>query len=182
MSYLRVVLFTANIQALFAGMAMSYYHQLSAPAAPITQAIPLQSYPPPPAGEQGYYGAPPPPTDQSWMVPPYPGPPAQGSAFEKTDYQPAADWAQDAHDPVAAREAMEHREEEEAWERARTTGVTAHLTGHGPGPRRDSGEGVRGYGMSSNNEEDEAWERARGEGVTAHFTGHNRPRRDGDVV
>ena len=74
----------------------------------------------------------------------------------------------------------EHREEEEAWERARNEGVTAHLTGHGPGPRRNSGE-VQGYAMR-NTEEDEAWERARAEGVTAHLTGHNKPRRDGDVV
>jgi len=125
------------------------------------------------------------------MVPPYPGPPPPGqggqSAFEKTDYQPAADWAQDGYappsgpPPAGSRGNTEHREEEEAWERARTEGVTAHLTGHGPGPRRDSGEAARGYGVS-NTEEDEAWERARSEGVTAHYTGHNKPRRDGDVV
>ena len=172
---------------------MSYYHQLASPAAPVSQSIPLQSYPPPPPpGQQGHWGGAPPSQEQSWMVPPYPGPPPPGQggagAFEKTDYQPAAEWAHDGYAPPAgappagARGDMEHREEEEAWERARTEGVTAHLTGHGPGPRtqRDSGE-VRGFAVH-NNEEDEAWERARGEGVTAHFTGHNRPRRDGDVV
>lgn len=180
-------------QIFFAGIALSYQHQLLSPPAPMNQSIPLQNYPPPPhqtQAQQGYWG-PPPSQQQNWMVPPYPGPPPPGQEpYEKSDYQPDAEWAQAGYAPPpgpppgASRSTNvdhgEHREEEEAWERARTEGVTAHLTGHGTAPRRNSGE-VQGY-ATRNVEEDEAWERARGEGVTAHLTGHNKPRRDGDVV
>ena len=121
------------------------------------------------------------------MVPPYPGPPAGGVQFEKSDYHPNAEWAQ--NDPFAneeyapppgspprqgrapaaeSTEALVNNHEEEAWQRAQSTGVTAHLTGHAPGPR--SNEQDDGY-IIPNNEEDEAWERARNEGVTAHLTG-----------
>lgn len=173
-------------------MALVYYHQLRTPPAPFSQSIPLQPYannPPPPQNWNGQGS-----NEQSWMVPPYPGPPPGSTpgAYEKGEFHPDAEWAQASYAPPPGPppaqagfggsrdvEHGQHRAEEEAWERARTQGVTAHLTGHAPAPdRRESEEGY----VVRNTEEDEAWERARGEGVTAHLTGHNKPRRDGDVV
>ena len=134
--------------------------------------------------QPGMYG-PPPDNRQSWMLPPYPGsstaPPP--SNFEKSDYQPEAEWAQGEsiayappsgppprnpfNDPSGS-----DRAEDEAWERARSEGVTAHLTGHAPSPFSDTSQGY-GYTIP-NKEEDEAWDRARIEGVTAHLTGAGR--------
>lgn len=78
----------------------------------------------------------------------------------------------------------ENREEEEAWERARTGGVTAHLTGQAspppPGSARVRDEGNSQGFVVSNNEEDEAWERARVKGPTAHLTGNGQARKGND--
>lgn len=140
-----------------------------------------QAYPMQPQGP-GFY--PPPPLQHqdsnSWMVPPYPGPPqgqgVEGAGYNKSDYQPEAAWASAGTGGPAGGGA--HREEEEAWERARMTGVTAHLTGQASPPPSTSGPGqvrspdnTRGF-VIPNNEEDEAWERARNEGPTAHLTGN----------
>jgi len=171
------------VSLLFASIALSYYRQLLDPNSvrrrntvpqQQQQAFQMQAgiYPPPPDNRQ------------SWMVPPYPGsantPPPN---FEKSDYQPEAEWAN--VEPIAyappsgppPRNAFTdvsgsgpnvapNRAEDEAWERARSEGVTAHLTGHAPPPAVES----QGY-VIGNPEEDEAWERARTEGVTAHLTG-----------
>ena len=71
---------------------------------------------------------------------------------------------------------MGNREEEEAWERARNSGVTAHLTGQASPPPSGSQRvrdetNTQGF-VVPNSEEDEAWERARMEGPTAHLTGN----------
>ena len=140
-----------------------------------------QQYPPPPPPTGGQDG---------WMVPPYPGPPTSGSSpYEKGEFHPSAEWAQDHPPPPGAPPAQTgpHAAEEAAWEQARTQGPTAHLTNDAPRPQRNSFEAT-GYTIG-NREEDEAWEEARTQGVTAHFTGHanvpggNNARRDGgDVV
>lgn len=135
------------------------------------QAYPLQPqqggfYPPPPLQHQN---------SNSWMVPPYPGPPMDQAqrGYDKSDYHPQAQWANAGADVGSS---QPHREEEEAWERARTTGVTAHLTGQASPP--PSGRSMvrdesnpQGF-LIPNNEEDEAWERARQDGPTAHLTGN----------
>jgi len=138
--------------------------------------------------QPGSFGGPPPNDRQSWMVPPYPGPSGAPPPphFEKSDYQPEAEWAQ--AEPVdyappsgppplrnpftdgSGSHVVPNREEDEAWERARSEGVTAHLTGHAAAPGGNSSEGY----TIPNEEEDEAWERARTEGVTAHYTGAGR--------
>ncbi|WWC65181.1 uncharacterized protein I303_107795 [Kwoniella dejecticola CBS 10117] len=184
---------TLIISLLFASILLSYNRQLLDPSSIRSrQQVQAQSFP-----MQGYY-PPPPPQNQSqqWMVPPYPGPPANAppppaGGYEKGDYHPEASWAQDGHShehyappsgapPPATRsgfggETSVNREEEDAWERAQSQGVTAHLTGHAPPPRLDVRDEQRGYRIG-NEEEDEAWERARNEGVTAHLTGAPRNR------
>ena len=168
-------------QLIFAWIAITYYRQLLDPSSmrPMrttqNQNFPMQ---PPPPG-QGYGQ-----NEQPWMVPPYPGPPAGDAPYEKSDYHPNAEWANDdvpySYAPPAgappgssraARDSSEglvHDAQEEAWQRARSGGVTAHLTGHAAAPRgRDDEDGF----MVPNREEDEAWERARTGGVTAHLTG-----------
>ncbi|ODN99471.1 hypothetical protein L198_03315 [Cryptococcus wingfieldii CBS 7118] len=180
------LLITLGISLLFASTYFSYYHQLLDPTSVRerqnyrqnqNQAFPMQSsYPPPPDGQQ------------AWMVPPYPGPPAPPghyannppppAGYEKSDYHPGAEWAQGDYAPPAGappreRDIGENRAEEEAWDRARSQGVTAHLTGHGFAPRRSSDSLNGGYAIP-NAEEDEAWERARNEGVTSHLTGNKR--------
>ncbi|WVQ85953.1 hypothetical protein IAT38_008121 [Cryptococcus sp. DSM 104549] len=193
------LIITACLSVLFASTMMSYYHQLRDPSSVRertprgmqnqNQAFPMQPgyYPPPPANGQ-----------QPWMVPPYPGPPANappppGPGYEKSDYQPDAPWAQAEYDaPHGAPPGNStsggfgvsaNRAEDEAWERAQASGVTAHLTGHGAGRPRDVEQEARGYTIR-NEEEDEAWERARNEGVTAHLTGAgtSRPGRGDGVV
>lgn len=189
-------------------MALSYYHQLKAPAPVANQNIPLQNYannPPPPGN---YWGAQQDSNNQQpWMVPPYPGPPAGSTpgAYEKGEFQPVAEWANSNPQYSAPpgpppqqsqggfggfgggrsedRERAQHAEEEEAWERAQSQGVTAHLTGHAPELRnnnRESGD-TSGY-VITNQEEDEAWERSRREGVTAHLTGQQGTRKEGNAV
>jgi len=153
------------------------------------QAYPLQPtggfYPPPPLQHQG---------SNSWMVPPYPGPPqppptqGQGQGWDKGDYHPRAEWANTPdenldEDPFRSSPASRpgnsssHDAEERAWERARTEGVTAHLTGQASPPRTGAGvrdeENTRSF-IVPNVEEEEAWDRARKEGVTAHLTGNGR--------
>lgn len=146
--------------------------------------------PPPPPG----FGQPQ-AQDQSWMVPPYPGPPAGSKGpYEKGDYQPDAEWAQvneveydrPSGPPPrggfgggsgAYREESSGDPAEDAWQRAQREGVTAHYTGHAPAPRATNQE-ESGYRVG-NTEEDEAWERAKNEGVTAHFTGAGSSRADG---
>ena len=191
-------------QIFFTGIALSYYNQLVKGTLPTNTnaSIPLQNYgnnpyannPPPPNNQWGQ----PPTGQQSWMVPPYPGPPPGQSqnSYEKGDFQPVAEWANNntlnnnAYAPPPGpppqqgfggglNRSNQTDAQEEAWERARNQGVTAHLTGHGlDRTRRDSDEGY----VVTNREEDEAWERARGEGITAHLTGHQQKRKDGDVV
>ncbi|EIW69892.1 hypothetical protein TREMEDRAFT_73651 [Tremella mesenterica DSM 1558] len=188
------LIFTTVLSLFFGSVAIAYYRQLLDPSSVRTrtrpnvpQAFPLQSGP--------YY--PPPNGQQPWMVPPYPGPPAgRPSQFEKSDYHPEAEWAQgetvgfapppgppparntnpfDTSNPFENEESISrsrvvpNREEDEAWERARSEGVTAHLTGHAPAPLTTREESS-GY-VIGNREEDEAWERAREEGLTAHLTG-----------
>ncbi len=136
--------------------------------------------------QPGDYGPPPPNAQQPWMVPPYPGPNNASAPphFEKSDYQPEAEWANaetlayapppgpPPRNPFAdgsESNVMPNKAEEEAWERARSGGVTAHLTGHASPPPARS----QGY-IISNQEEDEAWDRARTRGVTAHLTGAGR--------
>ncbi|WVQ70667.1 hypothetical protein IAR50_000189 [Cryptococcus sp. DSM 104548] len=175
------LLITLGISLLFASTYFSYYHQLLDPSSVRerrndrqNQAFPMQSsYPPPPDGQQ------------AWMVPPYPGPPGPyannpppPAGYEKSDYHPDAEWAQADYAPPPGappreRDIGENRAEEEAWDRARSQGVTAHLTGHGSAPRRSSDSQDGGY-VIPNAEEDEAWERARNEGVTSHMTGNRR--------
>lgn len=146
------------------------------------QAYPLQPqgpgfYPPPPLQHQD---------SNSWMVPPYPGPPqsqgqgqelGEGSTerppYDKSDYQPRVAWASDAPDADPFR----HDAEERAWDQARSNGVTAHLTGQGsPPPTGTGAQAVRSVENPSgfvvpNREEEEAWLEARNTGVTAHLTG-----------
>jgi hypothetical protein len=108
------------------------------------------------------------------MVPPYPGPPANApeQGYEKSDYQPGAEWAQYAPPDGPPPTHGTNRAEDEAWERARNAeGSTAHFTNGGFG-RREQAEDV-GF-VVPNREEDEAWARARQEGVTAHLTGQGR--------
>ncbi|OCF33667.1 hypothetical protein I316_04741 [Kwoniella heveanensis BCC8398] len=171
------------VSLLFGSILMSYYRQLIDPSSVRTrnnnhaqnQAFQMQP---------GYYYPPPPPPNngsQPWMVPPYPGPPATGApppgGFEKSDYHPDAPWAQGEYSaPRGGADNIggSHRAEEEAWQRAQSEGVTAHLTGHATSPRQGTAGGRdedRGY-VVRNDEEDEAWERARTGGVTAHLTGH----------
>lgn len=144
------------------------------------------------------------------MVPPYPGPPTDGQnpfvgGYEKSDYQPSAEWAaglsgvpgagagagaQYGPPPgspprATARDGSTNREEEEAWAAAQSQGVTAHLTGHAS-PTSPRAAGTAGAAPSTgytigNAEEDEAWERARTDGVTSHITGTTRPAREGAV-
>lgn len=171
---------TLALSIVFASAYFSYYHQLLDPSSVRTrqpvynrqnQSYPLQS------GPGGY--RPPPPADgqQAWMVPPYPGPPNYANnpppprGWDKSDYHPDAEWAQaDYTTPSRERDIVDNREEEEAWERAQSQGVTAHLTGHAPSRAREDVERNSGY-VIPNAEEDEEWERARNEGVTAHLTG-----------
>ena len=136
--------------------------------------------------QPGYYGAPP-SGQQSWMVPPYPGNPAAQPPpnFEKSDYHPEAEWAQvepltyapptgpPPRNPFvdgSGSNITSNRAEDEAWERAKSGGVTAHLTGHASPPRFEDSHAY----TIPNSEEDEAWDVARTEGVTAHFTGGGR--------
>ncbi|OWZ70085.1 hypothetical protein AYX14_04486 [Cryptococcus neoformans] len=172
---------TLVLSIVFASAYLSYYHQLLDPSSVRTrqpiynrqnQSYPLQS------GPGGYH--PPPPIDgqQAWMVPPYPGPPNYANnpppprGWDKSDYHPEAEWAQADYTTSSSRERdiVDNREEEEAWERAQSQGVTAHLTGHAPSRAREDVERDSGY-VIPNAEEDEAWERARNQGVTAHLTG-----------
>jgi hypothetical protein len=82
---------------------------------------------------------------------------------------------------VSSRDIQPNAEEDEAWERARTQGVTAHLTGHAPPPQLENSRATAGYAVG-NEEEDEAWERARMTGPTAHLTGNANTRgREGEV-
>jgi hypothetical protein len=163
---------------MFGSIALAYYRQLLDPNS-VRQRVRNQPQsfamgaPP-----QSFYAG---PTNdntqqQQWMVPPYPGPPANAptQGYEKSDYQPGAEWAQYAppDGPPPA-----NRAEDEAWERARAEGSTAHFTN---GSRRvDREEEDVGF-VVPNREEDEAWERARTEGVTAHYTGHGR-KPDADI-
>lgn len=169
-------------------MAMQYARQLANPSLVRTrgqmnnnQAYPMQPqqggfYPPPPLQHQD---------SNSWMVPPYPGPPTdqnqQQRGYDKSDYHPQAEWANEG-----SSQNQDHREEEEAWERARTTGVTAHLTGQASPPPsgrsmlRDENNS-QGF-LIPNNEEDEAWERARTQGPTAHLTGNGQPKMGGNAL
>ncbi|WWC72579.1 uncharacterized protein I206_106541 [Kwoniella pini CBS 10737] len=174
---------TLVISLLFASILLSYNRQLLDPSSIRSRAqqTQAQSFP-----MQGYYPPPPPQNQQGWMVPPYPGPPVNApppppGGYEKGDYHPEASWAQDGQyaPPSGAPpnrsggfggETSVNREEEDAWERAQSQGVTAHLTGHAPPPRLEVRDEERGYRIG-NEEEDEAWERARNEGVTAHLTG-----------
>ncbi|WVQ95642.1 hypothetical protein IAU59_002740 [Kwoniella sp. CBS 9459] len=173
------------VSLLFGSIVLSYYRQLLDPSSVRSRNNPAQNQ----AFQMqpGYYYPPPPPDNgsQPWMVPPYPGPPATGApppgGFEKSDYHPDAPWAQHEYSAPRGGHGAGHdgdiggsnRAEEEAWQRAQSEGVTAHLTGHATSPRQGAGgRGEdRGYVMR-NEEEDEAWERARTEGVTAHLTGH----------
>lgn len=165
----------------------SLIHLLSVPVSQPTTVktnhTPLQS------GPGGY--RPPPPADgqQAWMVPPYPGPPNYANnppppqGWDKSDYHPDAEWAQADYASPSSRERDigDNREEEEAWERARSQGVTAHLTGHAPLRAREDVERDSGY-VIPNAEEDQAWEEARNQGVTAHLTGAaTRREREGGV-
>lgn len=124
------------------------------------------------------------------MVPPYPGPPPEGTPkeFEKGDYHPEAEWANYGAPPGSPPRATQsgfggaglggnqsERAQDEAWARAETSGPTAHLTGNGRS--RGQGEVDGGY-VVKNDEEDEAWERAKREGVTAHLTGNGPARKD----
>ncbi|WVR08537.1 hypothetical protein IAU60_005592 [Kwoniella sp. DSM 27419] len=174
------------LSLLFASICLSYYRQLLDPAS-----VRVRNAPPPDQSFQmqpGYYPPPANGNNNQWMVPPYPGPPQQGAppppgGYEKSDYHPEAGWAQGEYAPpagpppggfgapVGRRDVGENREEEEAWERAQSEGVTAHLTGHAAPPRQSERE-TSGY-VIGNNEEDEAWERARAEGVTSHLTGQH---------
>lgn len=182
---------TLAISIVFASAYFSYYHQLLDPSSVRTrqptynrqnQSYPLQS------GPGGY--RPPPPADgqQAWMVPPYPGPPNYANnpppphGWDKSDYHPDAEWAQaDYATPSRERDIGDNREEEEAWERAQSQGVTAHLTGHAPLRAREGVERGNGY-VIPDAEEDEAWEEARNQGVTAHLTdAATRREREGDV-
>ncbi|KAK6906601.1 hypothetical protein I204_00591 [Kwoniella mangroviensis CBS 8886] len=177
---------TLVISLLFASILLSYYRQLLDPSSIRSrrvvqqQSFQMQSgyYYPPPPGAPGAPGG-----TQAWMVPPYPGPPMNGApppppgGYEKGDYHPEAPWAQ----PPAGEGPSVNREEEDAWNRAQSQGVTAHLTGHAPQPTRRSDEDERGGYRIGNAEEDEAWERARNEGVTAHLTGNNQRNREGTV-
>ena len=179
---------TDPMQIIFGSFALAYYRQLLDPSlirqrvADPRQTEAFQMQP-------GYYGAPP-SGQQSWVVPPYPGnpgaePPRQ---FEKSDYHPEAEWAQVEtlmYDPStgppptnpfadgSGSAIASNKAEDEAWERAKSGGVTAHLTGHAPPPRL---ENPSGYTIP-NPEEDEAWDLAKAEGVTAHYTGGGRPSR-----
>ncbi|WVF68202.1 hypothetical protein IAT40_002967 [Kwoniella sp. CBS 6097] len=175
------------VSLLFGSILMSYYRQLIDPSSVRTrnsqaqnQAFQMQP---------GYYYPPPPPPNngsQPWMVPPYPGPPAAGApppgGFEKSDYHPDAPWAQGEYSAPHRGPDNDgdiggaNRAEEEAWQRAQSEGVTAHLTGHATSPRQGAGsrDEDRGY-VIRNEEEDEAWERARAGGVTAHLTGGHAP-------
>jgi len=141
------------------------------------QAYPLQPqggfYPPPPLNHQD---------SEQWPAPPYSGPPPPPpNPYDKSDYHPQAEWANTPderldEDPFrrSPGQSGSHDAEEKAWERARTEGVTAHLTGQA-GPR-GTGTGVRneenprGF-VVPNEEEDAAWDEARKGGVTAHLTG-----------
>ncbi|WVW80839.1 hypothetical protein I302_102828 [Kwoniella bestiolae CBS 10118] len=167
------------ISLLFASILLSYYRQLLDPSSirSRTRVIQNQNQNQSFQMQPGYYYPPPPGppgqgASQAWMVPPYPGPPINGpppGGYEKGEYHPEASWAQGG----PAEGTSVNREEEEAWSRAQSQGVTAHLTGHAPQPRRSDEEernGNTGYRIG-NVEEDEAWERARNEGVTAHLTG-----------
>lgn len=123
---------------------------------------PQNGYTPPYGGYAPPEGPPPP---MGGYVPPYPGPPPEGSPFapRHDDTAKAANgefshdaqeraWADaQANGPtvnagLAARAAQggpergyevgHNEEEEEAWARARETGVTAHLTGERQGGAR----------------------------------------------
>ncbi|KAK8850520.1 hypothetical protein IAR55_004438 [Kwoniella newhampshirensis] len=185
------LILTGIISVLFASILLAYYRQLIDPAS-VRQRVPPQTHNQAFQMQPGYY---PPPLandqQQSWMVPPYPGPPANGppppaSGFEKSDYQPDVEWAQAEYAPPPGPPPSQggswgtsgpapNRAEDEAWERARTEGVTAHLTGQGPGPITSRRDEERGF-VVDNEEEEEAWERARNAGVTAHLTGGPRSR------
>ncbi|KAK4688613.1 hypothetical protein P7C73_g1501, partial [Tremellales sp. Uapishka_1] len=191
-SLIAWLIITTILALVFASIALAYYRQLLDPSS-VRQRVTVhnnsQAFPMQPQG--GFY---PPPPQQNWMVPPYPGPPAGAppppEGFEKSDYHPEAEWAQantlnyapppgspprgTNHNPFLATAVVPNREEDEAWERARAEGVTAHLTGHGIAPNIDTSQGY----TIPNQEEDEAWERAREEGVTAHLTGHGRGRKE----
>ncbi|ORY20382.1 hypothetical protein BCR39DRAFT_84370 [Naematelia encephala] len=176
------------VQFLFAGVALSFYRQLLDPSLVRSRASQPQAF----AMQPGSY-YPPPTQDQSWMVPPYPGPPGNAPpppTFEKSDYQPDAEWAQAEYAPPPGAppgsrggvgEPSGLRAQEEAWLNAQRTGPTAHLTGHGPGPREEDEDEDVGF-VVPNPEEDEAWERARQGGVTAHLTGQTKGRRGSGEV
>jgi len=166
---------TLLFSVIFASIALSYYRQLLDPSSVRqrgnNQAQSFAMAPP----HQSFYAGPPQNDNtqqQNWMVPPYPGPPANApvQGYEKSDYQPGAEWAQYAP-PDGPPPSQAHRAEEEAWERARAEGSTAHFT-NGNSRRAQDGGDV-GF-VVPNREEDEAWERARQEGVTAHLTGQGR--------
>jgi hypothetical protein len=174
----------ANNQLFFASMTLQYGRQLADPSLVRTrqqmnqqnqQAYPLQPqggfYPPPPLNHQD---------SEQWPAPPYSGPPPPPpNPYDKSDYHPQAEWA-NTHDEDPFRSSPghgvggSHDAEERAWERARTEGVTAHLTGQasprgmGTGVRDE--ENPRGF-VVPNEEEDAAWDEARKGGVTAHLTG-----------
>ncbi|ORX41009.1 hypothetical protein BD324DRAFT_612870 [Kockovaella imperatae] len=181
------LVFVVLVSAAFAAIAITYYRQLANPSSMRPQNSQPQEFamqPPPPGRTYSGQGQ-----QQPWMVPPYPGPPPEGTPFEKSDYQPSASWANGDQNYMYAppsgsppggsqsrdmegrdsSEGLVHDAQEEAWQRAQTTGVTAHLTGHASNSKgRDDEEGY----TVTNRAEDDAWENARTQGVTAHFTGH----------
>ncbi|WRT70700.1 uncharacterized protein IL334_007698 [Kwoniella shivajii] len=173
------------LSLLFGSILLSYYRQVLDPSSVRSR---VTNQPQAFQMQPGYNQYPPPNNNQSqtWMVPPYPGPPMNGApppppnGFEKSDYHPEAGWAQEQDSyappsglppPRGAGTTSVNREEEDAWERAQSQGVTAHLTGHGLAPRGYEETQLTGYRIG-NDEEDEAWERARNEGPTAHLTGN----------
>ncbi|WWD20702.1 hypothetical protein CI109_105178 [Kwoniella shandongensis] len=187
------LILTGILSIFFGTTLLGYYRQLLDPSS-IRQRASANAQNQAFQMQPGYY--PPPPTNgqQQWMVPPYPGPPTNGPpppapGFEKSDYQPDAPWAQHEYAPPAGAPPSQggswgasggghpepNRAEDEAWERAQSEGVTAHLTGQAPAPRSNQRNESSGY-VIANEEEEDAWERARNEGVTAHLTGAGRNR------
>ena len=61
-----------------------------------------------------------------------------------------------------------NREEDEAWERAKSEGVTAHLTGHASPMSHGSDKGGSDGYSTPYEEAEAAWEYARAQDVAAH--------------